>query len=63
MGRRDLSRSVHDSNNDDSVIRPISPLAKVVKPTNRLHTGARVNAALLTYLLTYLLTNAFGECI
>ena len=27
-------------------------LAKVVKPTYRLHTGARVNAALLTYLLT-----------
>ena len=30
-------------------------LAKVVKPTYRLHIGARVNAALLTYLLTYLL--------
>ena len=26
-------------------------LAKVVKPTYRLHIGARVNAALLTYLL------------
>ena len=26
-------------------------LAKVVKPTYRQHTGARVNAALLTYLL------------
>ena len=29
-------------------------LAKVAKPTYRLHIGARVNAALLTYLLTYL---------
>ena len=28
-------------------------LAKVVKPTYRLHTGARVNAALLTYLLDF----------
>ena len=28
-------------------------LAKVVKPTYRLRIGARVNAALLTYLLTY----------
>ena len=27
-------------------------LAKAVKPTYRLHIGARVNAALLTYLLT-----------
>ena len=26
-------------------------LAKVVKPTYRLHTGARVNAALLTYVI------------
>ena len=29
-------------------------LAKVVKPTYRLHIGARVNAALLTYLLIYI---------
>ena len=28
-------------------------LAKVVKSTYRLHIGARVNAALLTYLLTF----------
>ena len=26
----------------------------MVKPTYRLHTGARVNAALLTYLLMYI---------
>ena len=29
-------------------------LAKVVKPTYRLHIGARVSAALLTYLLNLL---------
>ena len=42
-------------------------LAKVVKPTYRLHIGARVNAALLTfklptYLLTYLQMKCGGKC-
>ena len=34
-------------------------LAKVVKPTYRLHTGARVNAALLTYLLKFTIFKHF----
>ena len=35
-------------------------LAKVVKPTYRLHIGARVNAVLLTYLLTCNASNESG---